>query len=97
MSAVVPCDDPHSAEAFASFDTADADKYPGSEALVKAANEACLKEFESFVGTDYNESKLEYWPIYPSSQSWADDDRETLCVVANPGKDTKDSHADAKI
>lgn len=96
-AAVKPCDETHVSEVFASFKTADAKKYPGANALEKEANSSCLTEFEDFVGLDYNESKLEYWPIFPSNQSWDAGDRETLCVVTNPASNKAGTLAGAEI
>jgi hypothetical protein len=94
---VVPCDEDHKSEVFASFDNKDAKKYPGSQKLEKEANSTCKSEFSSFIGIDYDDSKLEFWPVYPSSASWEDGDRETLCVVTKPGKETVGSYEGAEI
>lgn len=94
---VTPCDDPHSAEVFASFNTAEAKRYPGSSTLVKDANATCKNEFERFVGLPYDESKLDYWPIFPSSESWAAGDRATLCLVSQPGKEVAGSFSGSKM
>ncbi|MCR2786070.1 MULTISPECIES: septum formation family protein [unclassified Microbacterium] len=82
---VVPCDEEHEDEVYYGFDTTTAgSEFPGEEALAAEADETCIAEFAGFVGVSYEESALEYWPMYPSEGSWAGDDREILCMVYDP-------------
>lgn len=80
---VVPCEEEHEDEIYYGFDTT-ASEYPGTEALQAEADETCIAEFASFVGLSYEESTLEYWPMYPSEGSWAEGDREILCMIYDP-------------
>lgn len=79
---VLPCDEPHVFEAFASTDMPDGD-YPGGGAATTAASDFCAKEFTAFIGVDFDASVLEMLYFYPVEESWTTaDDREILCFVA---------------
>jgi hypothetical protein len=75
----VPCSKPHDNEVYAVFDVAVA-SFPG-EQMAAMAHEACLERFESFVGKDYESSSLDIASLYPSPESWAQNDREVVCAV----------------
>ncbi len=78
---VVPCSEPHDFEVFYSFQLADG-PYPGDDEVQKQWFDGCLAEFESFVGTKFDESALDVSAIYPTEQTWNDlKDREVLCSV----------------
>jgi hypothetical protein len=77
---VVPCDEPHDSELYAAA-TMEGDEYPGVDETIDFADEACLDEFEDFVGVSYEESIYGYGIIYPSEDSWAGGDREVLCSI----------------
>ena len=76
----VPCSDPHDNETFAVFDVS-FDTYPAGGNMDDLAYEACMLRFESFVGRDYDSSSLEISTMYPSTQSWNENDREVVCAV----------------
>ena len=76
----VPCSDPHDNEAFAIFDIS-LESYPGGEAMYEMSYVSCMEHFESFVGKDYESSSLEITTLYPSSESWSQNDREVVCAV----------------
>ena len=76
----VPCTEPHDNEAFAVFDV-DLDGYPNEDDMGELAYNSCLTRFESFVGNEYDSSVLEINMIYPTSESWAQNDREVVCAV----------------
>jgi len=76
----VPCSKPHDNEVYAVFDVAE-QSFPG-EALEGIAHEGCLARFEGFVGNDYDSSSLDIATLYPSSESWRQqNDREVVCAV----------------
>lgn len=77
---VVPCDEPHDNEVYASH-LLPGDDYPGEDAVMQSADELCLDAFAGFIGTAYEESVYGYWPMYPTEASWAQDDREVLCLA----------------
>ena len=76
----VPCNEPHDNEAYAAFNVS-LDSYPGDIAMWEMANEECYNRFESFVGRDYESSRYDYFTLHPTSQSWAQNDREVVCAI----------------
>jgi hypothetical protein len=76
----VPCSEPHDNEAFAVFDVAFSE-YPVDEDMGDLAYNSCMEHFESFVGKEYDSSTLEITTMYPSSASWAENDREVVCAI----------------
>lgn len=76
----VPCSEPHDNEANAVLDLT-VENYPEGEAMSDLANQSCMNRFEEFVGMDYNSSSLDIFAIYPSVDSWKQDDREVVCAV----------------
>ena len=76
----VPCSEPHDNEAYAVLDVT-ITSYPGDEAMADLARNSCMDRFESFVGRDYETSSLDIFTLYPSSDSWLQDDREVVCAV----------------
>lgn len=78
---VVPCEEPHSHEIFAVFDSA-ADSYPGFDALEAEAQALCLGAFEEYVGISAFDSDLFYSWLVPTLTSWdKNDDTEIVCVA----------------
>lgn len=76
----VPCAEPHDNEIYHAFDLADG-PYPGVNAIDEEADETCLAAFETFVGVDYFESSLEFFPVTPTPQSWESNDRTVYCAL----------------
>ena len=80
----VDCDESHVAEVFAVPELEDGD-FPGVDEITDLAAEACLGEFEDYVGVSYDDSVYEIFPIAPSEESWDEaDDREVICLAGNP-------------
>lgn len=79
----VPCSQPHDSEAYHAFNLPDGD-YPGDDAVEAAADEGCFAAFESFVGISYQESVLDFAYYFPTTSSWAQGDREILCIAYDP-------------
>lgn len=87
----VDCAEDHAQESYAvvpfvTADGADADTYPGDDALAKFANGACAGEYGKYVGVDYLDSSLFYTFLLPSARSWEDDDRKVICFVTSAGE-----------
>jgi Septum formation len=76
----VPCSEPHDNEAFAVFDVTIA-TYPAGDGMWDLATNSCMERFESFVGKDYESSSLDIFTLYPTSESWKQNDREVVCAV----------------
>ncbi len=78
--ATTDCTEPHDNEVYAIFDMT-GDTYPGEDTILEVAQRECLSEFEPYVGIPYMESRLVYYPIYPTQETWESvDDREIVCV-----------------
>lgn len=86
----VPCSQPHTDEIFASVPMPAAE-FPGRAEVETFAGEACEREFAGFVGLGSQASTLEYGFLSPTESSWADGDREVLCVVLDPAGDVTGS------
>lgn len=81
---VVPCGDPHDEEVFAEFSLPDAE-WPGRDAIDAAATEQCGPAFREFVGLPWEESALNWYPLTPTEQGWAEvGDRLVQCVIYDP-------------
>ncbi len=77
---VVDCAQPHDNEVFHVFDVGDGD-FPGDDALLAEAEAGCIPAFESYVGIEYASSRLDIFPITPTSGSWSGGDREIICAL----------------
>lgn len=77
---IVPCDEPHDAEAYAAMDL-EGENHPGDDAVMAEADAFCLDEFSTFIGMPYENSELLMNYFYPSEESWAQGDREILCLA----------------
>lgn len=80
---IVPCAEPHDDEVYHAYDLADGD-FPGEDAILSDAESTCIAEFANFIGLAYEESALDYWPMYPTEGSWGNGDREVLCIAWDP-------------
>jgi hypothetical protein len=79
----VPCDEPHAYQVFAVV-THDATAFPTDDEMGEVFRTKCVPPFEEFVGTDYDTSELYGQMITPSEDTWADGDREFICVLYEP-------------
>ncbi|MGH8925819.1 MAG: septum formation family protein [Acidimicrobiia bacterium] len=80
----VDCSEPHDNEVFALIDYTETDTYPGTDQMSEISEDLCVAQFEGYVGLDYQSSALEVFPIYPTEESWTDeDDREIICALYN--------------
>ena len=77
---VADCERPHDSEIYASVMMDDAE-YPGEEATIAAADDACRAEFERFVGIPSADSIYSFASLYPTESSWDGGDREILCRI----------------
>ena len=76
----VPCSEPHDNETYAVFDLT-VGSFPEGDAMGELAYASCYERFEPFVGRDYETSTLDINMMYPSRESWQQDDREVICAV----------------
>lgn len=56
--------------------------YPGEKQLYDLALKECAREFESFVGTSYRDSKWDLYPLSPTETTWQDEGERKLTCVA---------------
>lgn len=91
---VIDCAEPHDSEAYASVLVADGE-YPGDQAIFDQADTECGAAFATYVGIDWSESSLNFSYYYPTTESWANGDREILCLVYDPAGQTTGSLKDA--
>jgi hypothetical protein len=82
----IPCTQPHDYETYAVFDVS-IDSYPSEESMSELAYESCLDQFDPFVGTDFDSSVLEIITLYPTVESWQQDDREIVCALYDMSKE----------
>lgn len=76
----VPCDTEHDNEAYWAFEL-EGDDFPGATEVENLADEGCYGAFEAFVGAAYEDSRYDYFPMTPTTESWAQGDREVVCFV----------------
>lgn len=85
----------HDNEVFSRLEL-DGAKYPGEEAAEQSATDACLSEFESFIGVSVEAAgTLAYDTFQPSGHTWALGDREILCFAFDTAGKTAYSLKDA--
>lgn len=92
----IDCAQPHDSEAYAAIDM-EGSSFPGEDVVADRAVTACTSEFTQFVGIDYNDSVLDFSYYYPTEDSWAQGDREILCLVSDPDGKSTGSFAGAAI
>ncbi|GLI28526.1 hypothetical protein ARHIZOSPH14_27680 [Agromyces rhizosphaerae] len=81
---VMPCSDPHLAEAFHEFDLGTT-SLPSDDELFPMVAAECDAAFESFVGVEWSLSSLNWYYFAPTVESWDEvDDRRVLCMVFDP-------------
>lgn len=77
---MVDCDDPHDNEVYANLTAIDR-AFPGLEELYEEGMARCFRLFEGYVGSPYDTSRLDIFPIHPIAEGWADGDRLITCVL----------------
>lgn len=78
----VACDTPHKWEAYAEWQLDLAAEFPGLDALTSQAEDFCLKEFDAYIGTRYDDSELDLIPVTPTEDGWDRlRDRTVTCLV----------------
>ena len=77
----VPCSQEHDNEVYHIFALQDG-AWPGETTVEQSADTGCLPAFETYVGSAYEESHLDYTWLTPTQRSWEEkDDREIVCVL----------------
>lgn len=81
------CDGNHQLEVFAivTLSASSSTPYPGDDAVADAIFDLCMPSFQPYVGATFEESIWWVNAIYPSPESWAEEnDREGKCVLFQP-------------
>jgi hypothetical protein len=81
--AALPCESLHDNEVFYLVDYPgdEGASFPTQEELDDFSNEQCETAFEPYVGLAYVESSLLLAPFQPTVESWAEGDREIVCIL----------------
>jgi Septum formation len=75
------CSAPHLYEAYHSEMLADGD-FPGEKSVSDSGDTVCKAHFEKFIGKGFDDSELTLLSLYPSSESWKqENDREIICMI----------------
>ncbi|MEH6781943.1 MAG: septum formation family protein [Rhodoglobus sp.] len=82
----VDCAEPHDAEVYAASYLAEGD-FPGDAVIQEQATNDCYAEYSTFMGVEYDDSVYDFSWYYPTEGSWAEGDREILCLVYDPSGD----------
>lgn len=77
--AVVDCSDAHSAEIISFFDVS-MTEFNWDE-ISTVAEAGCKEDFADYVGISYERSALSLTWLQPTESTWADGDREIMCVL----------------
>ena len=75
---IVDCAEPHTGEVFYVEDLPDGD-YPSDASTL--GETLCPDNFDAYVGTPYLESSLYVTQLYPTPETWADGDRQIVCLI----------------
>lgn len=80
------CAGPHDGEVFAvaEIERSTSSPFPGRAAVRRLASEACMPEFEGYVGTLPHRTLLDVSFYSPTETGWRAGDRQVVCVVKDP-------------
>lgn len=88
---VVECSEPHNGEIYALPQLPDGE-FPGVDAVTNSARTLCAGvEFQNYIGIDPAASTLGVGYLYPTADTWAEGDREIVCIVRDGEADTTGS------
>jgi len=85
---VKPCSKPHNSEVFflVTHPAKPSDAYPGKDALVQFAADACLAQpVADYLGTPLEGSKFKDFEIVPQASAWKDGRRLLVCGIDTGG------------
>lgn len=78
----IDCAEEHYAEIYLIADV-EGDEFPGEEQIDQQASDMCLAEFAGYVGTEYDDSELDYLYFTPDADTWEQGDRQVICAVGD--------------
>lgn len=78
----IDCDRSHDGEVFSLIKLADAKKYPGMKFVSGKGQRGCRARLRrQATAKAFADRQLGYKFVYPTAQSWAQDDREVTCLA----------------
>ena len=82
-SSVVPCDEPHDVEVYASVDVPipEGGMRPSDEDLAFLGDDLCWAAFAPYTGVAWEDTPLDYVPLVPGGRAWASGDRTVHCLL----------------
>lgn len=84
----VDCAAPHVGEVYSLPQVPDGD-FPGEQPLQSQAEQVCAgQEFQNYVGLDYQSSEFAITYLVPSADTWANGDREIVCILTTQDSST---------
>lgn len=79
---VLPCELPHDNEIFHSFTLAEG-VMPAQDDIFELSASQCLPAFDAFVGTPFELSEMDVFPLTPTLDQWEGGHRTIHCVLFN--------------
>ena len=79
----VACSEPHNAEVYAAKNLPSG-SYPGLDRVEQETFAYCESEYARFVGVPYDDSRLDFFIVYPEQIGWYTGDRKIACIVTAP-------------
>ena len=81
---VLKCTEPHDNELYYEYSLPN--DFFGSESysqdkIYTDAEEKCFPEFESFIGSSFDDTALNFSYLFPTEESWGEHDRSIQCMV----------------
>jgi hypothetical protein len=80
---VVPCTEPHRAEVTA-VEAMPNTAYPGDEAVDEQAGTMCTDALATYAPSSAGDESLEVFYFPPNASTWADGDRDVICLLNDP-------------
>lgn len=78
----IDCDKPHNGEVFTIIKLPDTAKYPGRKFASGKGQRGCRARLRrQATAKAFADPQLNYIYVYPTAQSWAQDDREVTCIA----------------
>ena len=78
--ATTECTEAHTGEVY-SVTTLKNDTMPSRDEMDELVHNTCYETFEAYVGTSPEETTLDYTAMSPTKQTWAQGDREIVCIA----------------
>jgi hypothetical protein len=76
----MPCSEPHDFEVFHTYELTGTE-LPSDDAVMSEAGDRCVAAFETYVGTSFEESELDFGIMWPTPESWGAGDRTVMCSL----------------